>query len=180
MAIEDFQVRLATNADVPLLEDLVSSSIRDLAVKHYDARQIASSLRYLYGIDSQLIDDGTYLVVECNNAVVACGGWSWRRTPFGGDRVTDVRDEAPREPGKDPAVIRAFFVNPAWVRRGLGRMILEACERAAGNRGFDRYELTATAMGVKFYTACGYRLIAPRDITLPDGQVLPHVTMAKP
>jgi GNAT superfamily N-acetyltransferase len=151
-----------------------------LAVGFYDGPQIESSLQHLYGIDSQLVDDGTYLLVERDGEVVACGGWSWRRTPFGGDSARDVRDETPREPGVDAAVIRAFFVDPGWTRRGLGRMILEACEEAARAREFDRYELTSTAMGVSFYESCGYREIEPLDVVLPDGAVLAHVLMRKP
>ena len=180
MSSAAFTIRPATRADITVLEKLVARSIRGLAGGHYDPHQINESLRYLYGIDSQLVDDGTYLVVERDGEVVACGGWSWRRTPFGGDRAGDIRDAAQREPGKDAAVIRAFYVDPQWTRRGIGRLILDACERAARARGFDRYELTSTAMGVAFYAACGYREIEPVDVTLPDGAVLPHVQMIKP
>ena len=180
MSSAAFTIRPATRADIAVLDDLAGRSIRGLADGHYDPRQIDSSLRYLYGIDSQLVDDGTYLAVERDGEVVACGGWSWRRTPFGGDRAEDVRDAAQRAPGRDAAVIRAFYVDPHWTRQGIGRMILDACEQAARARGFDRYELWSTAMGVAFYTARGYREIEPVDITLPDGAVLPHVHMIKP
>jgi len=180
MPASAFTVRPATRADIPALEQVVERSIRNLAHGYYDPRQIDSSLRYLYGIDSQLVDDGTYLVVERDGEVVACGGWSWRRTPFGGDRMHDTRDGGHRVPGTDAAVIRAFYVDPLWARQGLGRMILDACEQAGHARGFERFELTSTAMGVPFYTACGYRQIEPLDVTLPDGSILPHVRMAKP
>ena len=180
MSSSAFTIRPAARADSRILGDLVERSIRGLAGGFYDSSQIESSLRYLYGIDSQLVDDGTYLVVECDGKVIACGGWSWRRTPFGGDSVHEVRDETPRVPGVDAAVIRAFFVDPRWTRRGLGRMILDACEQAARDKGFDRYELTSTAMGVTFYASCGYREIEPLDVTLPDGTILPHVQMSKP
>ena len=180
MSPSAFTIRPATKADVPILARLIERSIRSIAIGFYDGPQIESSLRHLYGIDSQLIEDGTYLVVECDQEPVACGGWSWRRTPFGGDHVGQVRDESERVPGEDAAVIRAFFVDPDWTRRGLGRLILEACEEAGGARGFDRYELTSTAMGVAFYASCGYRGIEDVDVTLPDGAVLAHVNMRKP
>ncbi len=175
-----FTIRPAIRSDIAILEALAERSIRGLAGGHYDPHQIDSSLRYLYGIDSQLVDDGTYLVVEHDREVIACGGWSWRRTPFGSDRAGEVRDAARRAPGKDAAVIRAFYVEPHWTRKGIGRMILDACEQAASAAGFDRYELTSTAMGVAFYATCGYREIDPVDVTLPDGVVLPHVHMIKP
>ncbi len=180
MSSASFTIRPATPTDIATLEALVERSIRGLAGGHYDPHQIDDSLRYLYGIDSQLVDDGTYLVVERDGGVVACGGWSWRQTPFGSDRAQDIRDATRRVPGRDAAVIRAFYVDPQSTRQGIGRMILRACERAARARGFDRYELTSTAMGVAFYAACGYREIEPVDITLPEGAVLPHVQMRKP
>ena len=180
MSSAAFTIRPATRADITILEALVERSIRGLAGGHYDPHQIDDSLRYLYGIDTQLVDDGSYMVVERDGEVVACGGWSWRRTPFGSDRAQDVRDAAHRAPRRDAAVIRAFYVDPHLTRQGIGRMVLDACEQAARAEGFDRYELTSTAMGVAFYAACGYREIGPVDITLPDGVVLPHVQMIKP
>ncbi|MCZ6916429.1 MAG: GNAT family N-acetyltransferase [Gemmatimonadetes bacterium] len=176
----DLVVRLATVEDVSRLEQLVELSIRQLAAGYYDDRQIESSLQHLYGVDTQLVRDGTYYVVECQRQVVGCGGWSRRLTPFGGDNVGAIRDAGLRTPGQDPAVIRAFFVHPDWTRRGLGRKILETCEKAAQQAGYDRFELTATLMGRALYAACGYREIRPVDITLRDGQVLPHVLMEKP
>ncbi len=177
---DDLLVRLATVEDVPLLEQLVELSIRQLAPGYYDGRQIESSLRHLYGVDTQLVRDGTYYLVECQRQVVGCGGWSRRLTPFGGDNVGEIRDAGLRTPGQDPAVIRAFFVHPDWTRRGLGRKILQTCEKAAQQAGYDRLELTSTLMGRALYGACGYREVRPVDITLRDGQVLPHVLMEKP
>ncbi len=166
--------------DIPRLERLVERSITHLARGHYDDHQIESGLRYLYGIDSQLVRDRTYVVVEHDRDAVACGGWSWRRTPFGGDNAGDVRDAGRRTPGLDAAVVRAFFVDPEWTRQGLGRLVLETCEHDARAMGFDRFELTSTAMGVAFYASCGYRKITPLDIELADGVILPHVHMVKP
>jgi len=175
-----FAVRPAVEGDIPALERLVDRSIRHLARGHYDERQIDSALEFLYGVDSQLVRDRTYFVVEAQAAIVACGGWSWRRTPFGGDNAGPVRDGGRRAPGVDAAVIRAFFVDPEWTRRGLGRLVLTACEQAARGQGFDRFELTSTAMGRTFYASCGYREHERTDIVLPDGVTLPHVHMVKP
>jgi GNAT superfamily N-acetyltransferase len=175
------RLRTATPDDLPDLGELVDRSIRGLAPGSYDAAQIDSSLRHLFGVDTQLVADGTYYVVEVAGRIVACGGWSRRRTPYGGDNVArEVRSGDVRMPGRDAAVIRAFFVDPAWTRRGLGRMMLEASERAAAAAGFDRFELTATLMGRPLYAAAGYREVHPMPITLPDGQVLANVHMEKP
>jgi len=172
-------IRLARREDIPALERLVSLSIRGLAPGHYEAAAIESSLHHLYGVDTQLIEDGTYYLAAAAAMVVACGGWSARMTPFGGDHAAG-RDGGRRVPGRDPAVIRAFYVDPGWARRGLGRRLIEACEGAAKAAGFDRFELTSTRMGIPLYAAAGYREVHPVDITLPDGIVLPHVLMAKP
>ncbi len=175
----DLVIRLATIEDVPRLQQLVEQSIRKLAPGHYDDRQIESSLQHLYGVDTQLVRDGTYHLVEWQRDVVGCGGWSHRLTPFGGDLAGTIRNAGLRQPGQDPAVIRAFFVRPDRTRQGLGRKILESCEGAAKQAGYDRFELTATLMGRAFYTACGYREVRAVDITLHDGEVLPHVLMEK-
>ena len=174
-------IRRATMDDVPALERLVERSIRALSAGHYDAAQVESSLRHLYGIDTVLVQDGTYLVMEMEGALAGCGGWSFRQTPFGGDNAEAVRDDAGRRiPGRDAAVMRAYFVDPAWTRRGIARKLLTACEAAAREAGFDRFELTSTSMGRAMYAACGYRAVEPVDVALPDGQHLPHVLMVKP
>lgn len=179
-ASDQFTIRVASDADVSALKHLVERSVRALAPGHYDDGAIESSLRYLYGIDTQLVADRTYYVVEHDGLPVACGGWSFRLTPFGSDDAGEVRDDARRVAGRDAAVIRAFFVHPEWTRRGLGRLVLEACEDAARDAGFDRFELTATLMGIPFYRAAGYRDVRPVDVTLADGVVLPHLLMEKP
>lgn len=178
--MEGFTLRVASPADIPVIEDLARASIRGLGSKHYDPDQINGAVRHLYGVDTTLVEDGSYFVVEHQGRIVASGGWSNRLTPFGGDRVGGVRDPGYRRPGQDPAVIRAFYVHPDWNRRGLGRFILDACEQAATQAGFDTFELTSTMMGREFYASCGYREVRPVDITLPDGQVLPHVLMTRP
>lgn len=177
---EAVRLRAATRADVPALAALIEASVRGLGPPHYDARQIESSLAHLFGVDTTMIDDGTYLVVEEAGGLVACGGWSRRRTAFGGDRATPWRDAALRDPAADAAVLRAFFVHPAHTRRGLGRQLVEASETAAATAGFARFELVSTLPGLPLYRALGYREVEPLDVTLPDGVVIPTVRMEKP
>ncbi len=174
-------LRKARTKDIPALGALIDASIRGLGREFYDATQVERSLLHLFGVDSTLIDDGTYFLIEVGHEIVACGGWSWRRTPFGGDRVVGgIRDEGQRVAGTDAAVIRAFYVHPDWTRRGFGRTLLDACEDAARNHGFDRFELTSTQMGKLLYRACGYREVEPEPITLPDGTVIHNTRMVKP
>ena len=173
-------VRLATLADVPALAALVEASIRGLGPQRYGAAQVESSLRHLFGVDTRMIEDGTSFVVEEGDGVVGCGGWSRRKTPFGGDQAADVRDAGLRDPASEPAVIRAFYVHPAWARRGIGRRLLEASEGAARAAGFTRFELVATLTGLPLYAAMGYRETEPLTIPLPDGVVIEAVRMEKP
>lgn len=176
-------VRRATRADIPGLEALIDASVRGLGPAHYSDRQIEVSLAHLFGVDTQLIDDGTYYVVESQRKggppLVGCGGWSRRKTPFGGDQA-EAQDHALRDPATDPAVIRAFFVHPDAARQGIGRRVLAVCEEAARDAGFDRFELTATLTGLAFYRTHGYRDIEPIEIPLGEGEVLEAVRMRKP
>lgn len=174
------RLRTATRADVPALAALIEASVRGLGPPDYDARQIESSLAHLFGVDTTMIDDRTYLVIEEAGSLIACGGWSRRRTAFGGDRATPWRDGAPRDPTTDAAVMRAFFVHPRHVRRGLGRRLVEASEEAATAAGFARFELVSTLPGLPLYRALGYREIEPFDVQLPDGVVIETVRMGKP
>ncbi len=170
--------RVARPEEVPALNALISQSVRQLSVGYYSPAQIESALRYVFGVDSQLIADGTYYVAEAAGQVVGCGGWSRRRTLYGGDQHKTVADPL-LDPARDAARIRAFFVHPAWARRGIGRTIMAVCEAAAYQAGFRRLELAATLPGEPLYAALGYaageRVAAP----LPDGQVLPIVLMHK-
>ncbi len=173
-------VRSATVADIPALAALIEASVRGLGPPHYDPRQIESSLVHLFGVDTSMIDDGTYVVADHDSQLVACGGWSRRRTPFGGDQAAAFRDEDLRNPTTEPAVLRAFFVHPEWVRRGLGRRLVEASEGAASAEGFRTFELVSTLPGLALYRALGYRETEPVDIELPDGVVVQAVHMVKP
>lgn len=132
----------------------------------------------MFGVDTQLIADGTYFVVEAEGALAGCGGWSFRRTLHGSDRGAD-RDDRRLDPATDAARIRAFFVDPAWARRGVASIILEACEEAARAVGFTRLELAATLTGVALYRARGFAEIEGAAVPLAGGQSLPIVRMQK-
>jgi GNAT superfamily N-acetyltransferase len=171
-------LRQAVPADIPALRPLIDASVRGLQASDYTPAQIEGALQTVYGVDSQLIADGTYFVVEADTVIVGCGGWSKRKTLFGGDRWTG-REDSLLNPEQDAAKIRAFFVHPDWVRRGIGSMILEACEKAASAAGFTRLEMGATLTGVPLYRARGY--VALENLTTPlrNGESLMVVRMEK-
>ena len=177
--IASVALRLAGEHDTPALEDLIPLSARALQAATYTAAQIEGALGTVFAVDRQLIADGTYFVAERNGAIVGCGGWSRRKTLFGGDRGDVPRDDALLDPRIDAARIRAFFVHPAWARQGIGRMLMSACERAAIAGGFGRLELVATLAGEPLYAAFAFRVLERYEITLVTGQVLPAVRMAK-
>lgn len=168
-------------ADVPVLRTLIEASVRGLQAQDYSASQIESALASVYGVDSQLIADGTYFVVEAKSAggmIVACGGWSKRKTLYGGD-VWKAREDSLLDPLTDAAKIRAFFVHPDWVRRGIGTLLLDACEQAAMAEGFLRFEMGATLSGVPLYRARGYVSLENLGVPLANGESLPIVRMEK-
>jgi GNAT superfamily N-acetyltransferase len=132
----------------------------------------------MFGIDSQLIVDGTYFVAETEGEIVGCGGWSRRRTLFGGDQWKSAEDDR-LDPTAEAGRIRAFFVHPGWARRGIGRSIIQKCEQAARDEGFTRLELVATLPGEPLYAALGYTATERIDIPLPQGETLPAVRMGK-
>lgn len=173
-------IRLATPQDVPALRELIAVSARELSKGFYTPEETESAIRHVFGPDSRLIADGTYFVAEADgDAVLAgCGGWSRRRTLYGGDQ-TKSGEEPLLDPAAEPAKVRAFFVHPDFARRGVGSRILEACLAAARAAGFWRVELAATLPGVPFYAARGFvereRLEAP----MPDGRGLPIVRMER-
>src|SRR5215207_765848 len=152
-------IRKATASDIPALDQLIPQSASALSVTYYTRRQIESAIVYLFGADTQLIADGTYLVAEVNGRIVGCGGWSKRRTLYGGDRMKAGGDDPLLDAGTEPARIRAFFVDPGWARRGVGSRIMEACEAAARAEGFGTLELVATLPGEPLYKAFGYEVI---------------------
>jgi predicted N-acetyltransferase YhbS len=173
------RIRLAAREDIPALQRLIDASVRALSLPYYDQRQIESALRNVFGVDSQLIQDETYFVAEIEGQVVAGGGWSKRKTLFGGDQAKPDQLDELLNPATDAARIRAFYVHPTWSRRGIGRQIAQACEEAAKNAGFTTLELIATLPGEPLYSAVGYRIVEPFAIPLPDGQSLPAFRMEK-
>jgi GNAT superfamily N-acetyltransferase len=180
---DDLSFRIAVSADIPVLHQLIETSVRKLQSQDYTPAQLEGALGTYLGVDTQLIADGTYFVVETpierEVRVVACGGWSRRKTLFGADRRPG-RDASYLDPGVDPAKIRAFFVHPDWVRRGIGSRILELCEDAARAEGFTRFEMGATLTGVPLYRRRGYVELERMDLPLANGESLPIVRMAKP
>ena len=185
----DVRIRKAAPADVPRLREVIEASVRGLQARDYTRAQIEGALKSVYGVDSQLIADGTYFVAEIaepesaesktgSPTIVACGGWSKRKTLYGGDQFAGRQDSA-LDPKRDAAKIRAFFVHPDWARRGIGTLILEACETAAIAAGFHRLEMGATLSGVAFYRAKGYVEIENQSVPLGNGELLPIVKMAK-
>jgi GNAT superfamily N-acetyltransferase len=183
VAATNIHIRRAIAADVPRLQEVIEASVRGLQAGDYSPAQIEGALKSVYGVDSQLIADGTYLVAEVlelqnGPEIVACGGWSKRKTLYGGDQFA-AREDLLLDPARDAAKIRAFFVHPNWARRGVGGMILEACEEAAKAAGFTRLEMGATLSGVPFYAAKGYAAVENQEASLASGEVLQIVRMAK-
>jgi GNAT superfamily N-acetyltransferase len=174
-----YRLRNATLEDEPLLRELIARSIRQLGANDYSPAQIEAALRGAFGVDTALIRDGTYFVVDTEGGqIVACGGWSRRRTLFGSDARAE-RDESLLDPRAEPARIRAFFVDPAHARRGLGRAILERSEAEARQAGFSAFELMATLPGVRLYEKCGYLPGEAVSYPLPEGLAIRFVPMQK-
>jgi GNAT superfamily N-acetyltransferase len=172
-------LRIATSADVPKLRDLISRSVRALSVDLYTPVQIERALTFVLGVDTQLITDGTYFLIEEDGQPVAAGGWSARQTLYGCDQSKGVADPL-LDPSTSPARIRAFFVDPAWARRGLARQLFIACETAARAHGFRGFELVATLPGVPLYRALGFVERDPVNVDLGDGLILPCLRMDRP
>lgn len=170
------QLRTATFADVPELRDLIARSVRGLSVGLYSPAQTEAALVHVFGVDTQLVADGTYYVIEEDSALVAAGGWSARRTMYGGDQAKREVDSL-LDPGTEPARIRAFFVHPDWTRRGLARQLFAACESAARARGFRAFELVATLPGEPLYRALGFTPIEPIPVPMPGDLTLPCLRM---
>jgi GNAT superfamily N-acetyltransferase len=174
----DIQIRHSTLNDVRELECLIALSARELGKGDYTSAQIEAALGSAWGVDTQLIRDQTYFSVESGSSIIACGGWSKRQALFGADALT--RDE-PRllDPSREAARIRAFFVHPAWARRGIGRLLLEECETEARAAAFGYAELVATLPGQRLYLARGYRPLEPIEHPLPGGLTITFVPMIK-
>ena len=170
--------RLTSLEDIPALEKLIPLSVRALQAGFYSPAQMEAALGPVFGVDRQLIRDGTYFVVENDGVIVGCGGWSKRKTMYGGDRHRPGEDEA-LDSKRDSARIRAFFVHPDWARKGIGRSILLRCEADALAAGFTNAELVATLVGEPLYAKFGYAVMERYEAPMRDGLGLPVVRMAK-
>jgi GNAT superfamily N-acetyltransferase len=176
------QIRCAIPADVPALRTLIDLSVRTLQARDYSPAQLESALLTVFGVDSQLIADATYFVAEASEGggtqIAGCGGWSKRKTLYGGDRLPG-REDGLLDPLKDNARIRALFIHPDWARRGVGSGILAACESAAMEAGFRGFELGATLTGERLFRARGYQAIERIEVPLGNGMALPVIRMSK-
>lgn len=179
MRVGDFSLRKATLDDRPALEKLIAESARGLSHPHYTDSQVDAAIGSAFGVDSELIADGTYFVAEADREIVGCGGWSRRATLFGSDAQPGRRSDL-LDPARDSARIRAFFVHPDWARRGIGRAILERCESEARAHGFRSAELLATLPGHRFYRTLGYTGDERVEYELTDGVTIDFIPMRKP
>jgi GNAT superfamily N-acetyltransferase len=194
----EIRIRKAEAADISELRRLIEASVRELQAEDYTPAQMEGALESVFGVDSQLIADGTYLVAEARIVdalseaettarrknpgsgwvIAGCGGWSKRKTLYGSDHWTG-REDTLLDPKRDAAKIRAFFIHPAWARRGVGSKILAACEAAARAAGFTSYEMGATLTGAKLFGAKGYLVVENIEVPLKNGLTLPIIHMAK-
>jgi GNAT superfamily N-acetyltransferase len=172
------QIRRALLTEIPALNALIATSATVLSRGYYTPAQIESLIAHVFGVDTQLLTDGTYYVIERDGRLVACGGWSARRTLFGGDQAKHTSDPV-LDPATDAARIRAFFVHPTYARQGLGRQLLVHCEAAARAAGFRRAELMATLPGEPLYRALGYEALESVIHDLPEGRSVEFVRMGR-
>jgi len=172
------KIRPARMQEVPLLNALIERSATVLSAGFYTDAQTRAVNREVFGVDTQLVADGTYYVVEEDGAMVACGGWSKRSTPYGADHAKTEPD-ALLDPAVDAARIRAFFVDPAHARKGIGRALLRHCAAAAADAGFTRLELTATLPGVPLYAAEGFTPVHEIAHRMSDGTIVPFLKMER-
>lgn len=170
-------LRPAVPEDLPALRDLMNAAIGELLNPFLSPVEVAAS-HEIMGLDSQLVADGTYFVVDEDGRLAGCGGWSRRATLFGGDHSAG-RDAALLDPARDAARVRAMYTHPDHVRKGVGRLILDACEAAAAGEGFTRCEMAATLAGEPLYRACGYRQIERFAAATSNGTEVPLVRMGK-
>jgi len=174
-----FQVRVAVAADVAAITEVIGASVRELQAADYTAAQIEGALATVFTVDSRLIADGTYLVVSEGERIVGCGGWSYRKTLYGGDHQVETIESSLLDPAADAAKIRAIFVHPDFARMGLGSLILKAAEDAAEEAGFRRFEMGSTLTGVRLYALKGYREVGRIAVPVGGGEEIGVVRMVK-
>lgn len=177
MSSLNFRIRPAMIAEKEVLQELIAASARALSAE-YDREETEAAIHYIFGVDSEVVEDGTYYVVEREEELLACGGWSRRRTLFGGDQYQG-RKSGLLNPQTEPAKIRAFFVHPNAARQGIGSSLLAHCEAEAKRHGFSRIEMMATLPGVKLYEKFGYEPGELEYHTVPDGRKVRFVPMIK-
>ena len=170
--------RLATEADLEALRALMALAI-DINQRAFLSPAELAASGMTMGLDTQLIADRTYFVVEENGAIVGCGGWSYRATTHGGDQSSIARDITPLDPARDPARVRAMYTHPDHVRRGIGRLVLSLCETAARDAGFTRTMMIATLSGEPLYRAAGYAEVERVPSAPIDGVCVPLIMMQK-
>jgi GNAT superfamily N-acetyltransferase len=172
-------IRTATADDIPDLRELIECSVRELQAGWYTPEQIEAAVHSVFGVDEQLIDDGTYYVAEIGGHKAGCGGWSKRGTLYGASHYDHSRNDVVLDPTRDPARIRAFFTHPKYARKGVGRALLARCEEEARKAGFHSMEMASTLPGVPLYAAHGYEAFEAFDVPLPDGHSIQVQRMAK-
>jgi N-acetylglutamate synthase-like GNAT family acetyltransferase len=173
-----YSIRSALKADVPALQALIERSALALSVGFYTQQQTEAVTREVFGVDSRLIEDSTYYVVEADATILACGGWGRRSTSFGGDQAKTASERL-LDPATEAAKIRAFFVDPAWARRGLGSMLMTHCTAQAAAAGFTQFELVATMPGEPLYRALGFAVAERFDLVLGGGIHVPVACMRR-
>ncbi|HWU03079.1 MAG TPA: GNAT family N-acetyltransferase [Novosphingobium sp.] len=173
-----FTHRIAQESDLPALRAIMARAIGELQDDFLTPEQVAAS-QHVMGLDTQLVRDGTYFIVECEGQIAGIGGWSYRSTLYGGDASIVAREPEVLDPAVDAARIRAMYTNPDFKRRGVGRMVMALCEGAARAAGFARAELMATAAGVPLYEACGYAPVAGMIHADVGGVQVPLLRMGK-
>jgi GNAT superfamily N-acetyltransferase len=174
----EYVIRKATLDDRGEIENLIVESARKLSQEDYSGEQIEAAIKAVFGVDTSLILDGTYFVAESSGTLIGCGGWSRRRTLFGGDQFAE-RDSTDLDPLTEPAKMRAFFIHPQFARRGIARAILSLCENEAKAFGFRSLELMSTLPGIKLYRACGYEGTERVEHETDDGVVIEFMVMKK-
>lgn len=177
--MEAWNVRTATLEDIDALQALIAVSARGLNREHYTPEQVESILKYVYGVDTQLIRDQTYYTVQAGETIIGCGGWSRRKTLYGGDQHKADAPDNLLDPATDAARIRAFFVHPDWARKGIGSILMRTCEQAAKQAGFRKMELMATLTGELLYARFGFEVVEETDVILADGNVMKVRRMTK-
>jgi N-acetylglutamate synthase-like GNAT family acetyltransferase len=173
------KIRLAKHNEINILNDLIAESTKKLGRDDYSALQLKSAIQYMFRVDTQLIHDQTYFVIEKDGEIAGCGGWSKRKTMFSGNQSPDKAEENLLDPAKDAAKIRIFFIHPKFARQGLGTILLRHCEQEASKNKFTQFEMMATFTGMNLYKTLDYKEVSNKYVTLPDRVSLPFVHMRK-